>query len=255
MSELHRKALLHPGNPGLVVGQDGVMQCMYGAGMKLIGEHTEGVQLSYMLHCELHTRYCTPHTICSADDLCCKICTPPLAPVGGKRKGLTALERAFLVGLTAKGLGAEIAVEVRLPFWHGRIDFMHKRTRVLIQVDGPHHFRGNAYGLLSKKYAELDMRMCAAVWEAKGVVVRVPFLDVEGGRGAALAAAVIDQMDSGLRGPLVVLSSHYKPPLLHEPPKAMQHLQLHRSLHDLLSPARLVTDAGNNLWFTPTAMK
>lgn len=255
MSELHRKALLHPGNPGLVVGQDGMMQYTCGAGVILIGEHTEGVQLMYMLHCGDHTRCCTPHTICSADDLCCKICTPPLVPVGAKKKGPTALERAFFAGLTAKGLGSEIVMEVRLPLWHGRIDFMHKRTRVLIQVDGPHHFRGKAYGLLSKKYLELDMRMCAAVWEAKGVVVRVHFLDVEEGRGAALAATVIDQVASGLQGPLVVLSSHYKPPLVREPPKAMQHLQLHRSLRAQLPAARLVTDAGNNLWFTPTASK
>jgi hypothetical protein len=225
-----------------------------GAGVP-IGEHTEGVQLHYRLGCGVHFRLCTPRAVRGARDLVCRFCTPDEAlRAAGEGARPTALERGIFAAMCAAGLGPGLRPEVRVPWWAGRVDFAHAPSGVLIQIDGPHHFRGKAFGLLSSRYAQLDADMCAAAWAAGRVLVRVHHCDTAGGCGANLVAAAVARAQQGVEGPLLILSSHFWPPEARTPAPAQRHSVLPFRLQAVLGPLALTRDPGGNLWLAPNPM-
>lgn len=217
-----------------------------------IGASEYEVQLHFRLDCGRHLRYCTPAVVKEPAHLCCKFCSLATDPDNVEGWRPTMLERSMFLRLCALGIGADLRAEVRLSFWHGRIDFMHFPTEVLIQVDGPHHCKGIGHGLPSNVYAKRDMDMCIKAWHAGRIVVRVHHLGVESGEGVTLVAAVIAAVAAGFPGPMIVLSSHFNPDAQHMPREPARSRMLQFRLRHQLSPVGVTSDTSRQLYFYKT---
>lgn len=244
-------------NEGVEVREDGHASMLADGSCTPIGTATEGVQLHWLCGCGVHSRYCTPHTLSSPLDLVCRFCE---SAAGLKAAGVSPAsshERRFMQCMGSAGLGRQLRPEVLLPFWHGRIDFVHFPSRVLVQVDGEHHFQRRLFGVPAGSHRSCDADMCLASWRAGFVLVRVHHLDLgPPGAATALVAQTVRAATADLAGPLLVLSPSYglSHPTARSGALARQTALLHtidQRLRDAGFSAAFYSDRRRCIWIGP----
>lgn len=129
----------------------------------------EGWRFAFRCNCQqYHCRYCTFKTLQDEDDLFCQFCnhgTP-----AGPQQSSTHVPQCEIDAMQAwrqLRLDYAVACQVDLPFWHGRVDFYHMPTKLVVQIDGSSHFSGT-HQVQPWDQLVRDLDCCAAAWK-KGV--------------------------------------------------------------------------------------
>lgn len=198
-----------------------------------IGCATECVQLHFLFSCGEHMRHCTPHAVKSPIHLVCRYCADEEELEDARLARPSKWERAVFEALCDRGLGAGLRPEARLAHWHGRIDFMHHPSGVLIQVDGEGHFQERMYNLPRTAHMSHDLSMCKWAWEEGRVLVRVHYRDVAAESAALLIARTIKAASRESNRPLLVLSPAFNPPNPNNPKTMHKQMTLLRMLSQL----------------------
>lgn len=125
-------------------------------------------------------------------------------------KELAKTEIGFMGLLQQWGLDEECAMQVAVPWWKGRVDFMYlpepqktPQPCIIIQVDGSAHFK-RTRGTEVMETVEEDMGCCCAAFGAGARMLRMHHLDLEDAdRG------LVDRLLEEQSRPCVVLSPAY----------------------------------------------
>lgn len=208
-------AVFHGLNPRLAVRDDGVLTLLSadgGGGLVAIGRHTEGLQFYARLTCGAHYHLCTLHSITHPSKLLCRLCEPRPLLRAARVAALTRPEVRMHQAMAGLGVAADFYPQVKVPFWHGLVDFYHPTLNLIVQVDGPRHFAAEE-GVVHQERTQSarDVAMLASSWHACAVVLRVRDFDVD---GPAAAAALLHAMDHKTRHPtcpLVALTPGFSP--------------------------------------------
>lgn len=127
-----------------------------------------------------HCRKCTLNAIRDKDGkLFCIFCG------AAEAKGLAETERRFMDLLQEWELDEKFAMQVDVPWWKGRVDFMYlpepqksPQPCIIIQVDGTAHFtKHRGSGMM--KSVERDMACCGAAFRAGARMLRIHHHDLE----------------------------------------------------------------------------
>ena len=134
----------------------------------------EGVRFALQCRCDnWHVRYATLHSITDAADLFCQWdeCEDD-SWVSSNRNPVSEAEKAAMKALQTVGLDHTTACQVRLPFWHGLLDFYHIPSKTAMQADGSSHFT-----LLHHRAPSLqllkDIECCSRAWSEGVRLLRV----------------------------------------------------------------------------------
>lgn len=84
----------------------------------------------------------------------------------------TQAEDIVLIQLKSCCIDQEVAAQVKLSWWDGRMDFYHLPTKIIIQVDGSAH-NTTCRGVGVAKAREKDLQCCLAAWEDGAKLVRL----------------------------------------------------------------------------------
>ena len=120
-----------------------------------------------------HCFYETLHNFTQRSDRLCKFCSPATGMWdAANKKKVSEAELSMQLAIKDLGLDTQVACEVNLPWWHGRLDYYHMPTHTAMQVDGSGHFKGT-YHMLHGHQLQLDLKCCRAAWMAGGRLLRV----------------------------------------------------------------------------------
>lgn len=155
-----------------------------------LGKSLQHYRFALGCGCEAgHCYYETLHNFTSRQDMLCKYCSTATGLWEAANKKLVSeAERSLMVTMQKLGIDRQVACEVDLPWWHGRLDFYHMPTGTAIQVDGSGHFKGT-YHMLHRHQLQLDLKCCRAAWLAQGRLLR---LHHDYGMSPAAVLAAID---------------------------------------------------------------
>jgi hypothetical protein len=70
------------------------------------------------------------------------------------------------------GIDRQVACEVSLPFWRGRVDFYHIPSKIVVQADGRSH-RVVTHKLQPGRQLKLDLRCCIKAWKGDMRLLRL----------------------------------------------------------------------------------
>ena len=154
-----------------------------------------------------HFRKCTLNAIRhSLDKLKCLYCRD--WEEGDKDLAKTEID--FMGLLQQWGLDEECAMQVVVPWWKGRVDFMYlpepqksPQPCIIIQIDGSAHFK-RTKGKEVLKNVGKDMGCCCAAFEAGARMLRIHHLVLEDADKGLVDVLLQEQSK-----PCVVLSSAY----------------------------------------------
>lgn len=215
-----------------------------------VGCATEGVQLHFVLGCGAHLRYCTPHAVNSPTDLICRHCASEKELEAARLQRPSEWERDVFKALCSSGLGAGLRPEARLELWHGRIDFLHHPSGVLIQVDGEGHFQSRVHNAPKSQLLERDWEMCRAAWENGRALVRLHYRDIAAGATARIVSSAVAAASARGKQPLLVLSPGFNlPPQSKDKSNYKQTSMLARLAN--LQHASMRSDADRMIWIQP----
>jgi hypothetical protein len=120
-----------------------------------------------------HVRYSTLNSVRQERDLYCQFCHSSKALWRDAKKGkVFPSEKTAMRALKSVGLDKEVACEVSLPFWWGRVDFYHVATKTMMQADGKQRYV-KAAAKLPGKQLQLDLQCCIDAWKAGVRMLRV----------------------------------------------------------------------------------
>lgn len=139
-----------------------------------LGRALEGYQFALGCDCEHgHCFFETLHNFTTRPDRLCKFCssTTGMWEAAAKKK-ISEPENLLMAMLVEMALDKQVACEVALPWWHGRIDFYHMPSKTAVQVDGSGHFKGT-YHMKHSQQLKADLRCCRAAWMTSGRLLRV----------------------------------------------------------------------------------
>lgn len=148
----------------------------------------EGKQFALRCRCGWeHYRYTTLKSISTENDLFCQFCQHDSKWWKGVCKDpVPACEVDAMHALKLMGLDSRVACQVRLQYWHGRVDFYHIPTKTVMQVDGRSHF-ACMHHRWSETQLSKDIDCCRQAWK-KGVrLLRIHHL--HGAMGRVMLAA------------------------------------------------------------------
>lgn len=138
-----------------------------------------------------HVRYSTPNSVRSLAALLCQYChhgTPAWREA--RRRRVHRSEKKGMQALKSEQLDTRVACEVRLQFWHGRVDFYDIPSKTAMQADGEK--RGaKLQSKLPGKQLQLDLRCCISAWREGVRMLRLHTEDSNW--GAVMKAAVAQQ--------------------------------------------------------------
>lgn len=218
-------ALAHPHNSSLTSTQEGsttvhVLRC--GARELQLVRSNAKEQVLWRQHRACDSRHvsrilwCSHFKLCTADalrdinHLSCTLCTPDAAlGRAGRRVAVGGAQLELMKAVDAKHLPHTWVWETRcLPNWQGCIDLYFLASRLMVQVDGRHHFSGNAWEEPLLAQMRADMQCNAAAWEHGARLLRLSDHDATcSGLGLLDYAMCLAQHAS--TGPLLVLSSTF----------------------------------------------
>lgn len=213
--------MCHALNPRLAVRDDGVLTLLPadGGGEPVaIGKHTEGLQFYARLTCGEHYHLCTLHSINHPRKLMCRLCEPQPLLRAARVAALTRPEVGMHQAMARLGVAADFYPQVKVPFWHGLVDFYHPTLNLVVQVDGPRHFAAEE-GVVHQERTQSarDAAMLASSWRAGAAVLRVRDFDVDGPAAAAALLHAISHKTQHPAWPLVALTPGFAPHLCHWP--------------------------------------
>lgn len=122
---------------------------------------------------------------------------------GSKRKPTTP-EHTVGLALHGQGLLEQYAYQVRLPWWHGCMDYVHISTGTAIQIDGIGHFTGIREQSRQQVMVR-DVDCCARALHNGGRLLRISNLDLDGAALYCQGAVQLAQQYTSL----VILSPSY----------------------------------------------
>lgn len=200
-------------NPGVTVGPSGML--MY-KGRPLGG--SKKIQLQLALSCMKHFKQCNFSSITKEADLLCPFtcCTPSEVLESNKKAVPGPNEQVFALRLEGAAMLKDFRFQPKvLQGWKGGVDFYCPSTRLVVQIDDPHHFRehhihGESRGVI----LENDMQVNVKCWEQGFPLLRLTKEDLE---DAALTLGMVESVQLHLlqqggkdaRMQLVVLSRFY----------------------------------------------
>ena len=136
---------------------------------KWLSNTMEGFQFALQCRCgHEHFRFTTLKTIKTEDHLFCQYCEHATEWWRASRKyKVYSSDIQGMAALHTAKLQEEVACQVRLLFWPGRVDFFHMPSKTIVNVDGSSHFTGMFYKTRKEKLND-DIECCAKAW-SKGV--------------------------------------------------------------------------------------
>lgn len=144
-------------------------------GKKLyLSDSTEGIKFALECRCgQYHVRYATLHAITEPGDLFCQWCEHDDPSWKARKKDhVSAAEVDAMKALKSAGLDHYTACQVVLPFWHGRLDFYHIRSKSAMLVDGSSHFRRMHLRAPQVQLLK-DIECCTEAWKKGARLLRV----------------------------------------------------------------------------------
>lgn len=157
-----------------------------------------------------HYKQCTADALRSKDTLLCTLCNSRGVLQQHGRGGMsehTALPFVRLVGsqFPAAAWSAEVHV---LAGWPGLADLYFRGSRLIVQIDGVHHFawgmRGQDLGVQCRR----DLACNLLAWHQGARMLRLHYLDL-GSHGLQVIRHVLDTLCTYPGGPLLVLSRSF----------------------------------------------
>lgn len=119
-----------------------------------------------------HVRYSTLNSVRSQNNLMCQFCQHGSAAWREARKrNVYPSEKTAMKALKLLGMDCEVACEVSLPFWHGRVDFYHIPSKTAWQADGGrrsakrHRAAHSTVAQQPGKQLQLDLECCLSAWQ------------------------------------------------------------------------------------------
>lgn len=179
---------------------------------------SQKVQLQMALNCGRHFKQCNISSITKEADLLCPFscCTASenLKATGKQPPGPNEMVFACLMEYVGMLAGFRFQPKV-LKGWRGGVDFYHPATRLVVQIDDPHHFREHHIHDQSRgEILERDMHVNLMCWEQDLPLLRLTKADLQ---DRALVYSLVGEvqqyisshksMDTGMK--LVVLSRVY----------------------------------------------
>ena len=109
--------------------------------LRRICSSLEGHKVAVGCTCsEGHVRYCTPNSIRAPWDRLCQFCDHAQpAWKEARKRTVVESEMTAMQALRDAGIDRQVACEVSLPFWRGRVDFYHIPSKIVVQADGRSH--------------------------------------------------------------------------------------------------------------------
>lgn len=150
--------LYHEGHHYYIIASDGEKQWL--------SNTLEGKQFALRCRCGWdHYRYATLKSIRTQANLFCQFCEHDARWWKAVHKEhVPACEVEAMQALKQLGLDKQVACQVRLPYWHGRVDFYHIPTKTVTQVDGSSHFTC-MHHRQSKTQLIKDIECCSQAWK------------------------------------------------------------------------------------------
>lgn len=250
------RAICHDRNPGVWVDAACVLHVGVGEGAATLGRHAEGCKFHFRLSCRRHYSYCTPHAVTGPNKLLCRACEPPARLRAAPVQPWTSLEQDMHQHLGRLGLDTAFAAQVKLPFWHGQLDFWHAAAGLAVQVDGPRHFAGGPTRVPpAEQQRNIDAAMIAAAWAAGVGLVRVRYWDVGSAAAAAALHRALEARAAAPGAPILVLSPGFQPSMFapvtgERDPWAFLCDTLNRLHTPAINPTTEI-DCFSNIVFTP----
>lgn len=176
------------------------------------------VQLQLALSCNQHYKQCKISSISKEADLLCPFpcCTLRAVLEAHKKQGPGPNEGVFAMVLEGDKMLKEFRFQPKvLKGWKGSVDFYCPSTRLVVQIDDPHHFREHhIHGESRGQILENDMAVNVMCWEQGYPLLRLAKQDMEDatvtiGMVKAVQRHLQQQgdMDTGMQ--LLVLSKCY----------------------------------------------
>jgi hypothetical protein len=150
---------------------------------------------------EQHFGFKTLHSLKKKRHLLCYYCYGAEEEWGSKQ-GASSYEDDFIAFCRGRGLLPEMAWQVRLPWWEGRLDFYHFPSSTAIQIDGEGHFTGQWWEG-RESIMQRDIRCCLQAMAADARIVRISHRDM----GAANLALMLHEVISSSSSRFIVLSA------------------------------------------------
>ena len=152
----------------------------------------EGHKLALACSCSKgHVRYSTLNSVRSLKALLCQYChhgTPAWREA--RRRRVFKSEKKAMQALKSQQLDSRVACEVRLWYWHGRVDFFDIPSKTAMQADGEKR-SAKLQSKLPGKQLQLDLHCCISAWHEGGRMLRLHTKDSNW--GAVMRAAVAQQ--------------------------------------------------------------
>lgn len=238
-------------NQGLRVDADGrAWEVAVDGGRTPIGRAAEGRHFFFLLACNLHTRMCTLNAIRAERDLQCRFCLEDSDLAAWGIDTPSRYERLFFAAMQSSSLGVGLQPQVRLPFWHGMLDFVDRHTGVCIQVDGEQHFLRGMHCTPRSEYVTRDARNASAAMAAGRALVRVHYMDVHNESGVVLTSRILQAAAAAPMAPCVVLSPSFNLPTATTSTQAPTQIQLVRALA-AFGHYTVRTDQMRYIWIHP----
>ena len=154
-----------------------------------LGKALEGHRFALGCDCEEeHCFYETLHNFTNRQDRLCKFCSSITGMwEAANKKKVSEAENKLMAMMRELAVDRQVACEVALPWWHGRIDFYHMPSKTAVQVDGSGHFEGTHH-MMPSQQLQADLQCCRAAWMARGRLLRVHH------RSARVMRALLDAL-------------------------------------------------------------
>lgn len=122
---------------------------------------------------QYHFRYCTFRHLQNHNDLFCQFCQHGTTKWTGPGKTpVPQCEVDAMLAWRQLRLDYAVACQVDLEFWHGRVDFYHMPTKLVVQIDGNSHFEGSHH-IMPWEQLAMDVKCCAAAWKRGVRMLRI----------------------------------------------------------------------------------
>lgn len=134
--------------------------------LRQICSSLEGHKVAVGCRCsEGHVRYCTPNSIRTPRDWLCQFCHhAQQAWKAARKRAVVESEKAAMQAFRDADIDRQVAWEVSLPFWRGRVDFYDIPSKTVVQADGRSH-RVVTHKLQPGRQLKLDLRCCIKAWQ------------------------------------------------------------------------------------------
>lgn len=133
-------------------------------------------QHRFALGCDCEGGHCfyeTLHNFTHRPDRLCKYCSLATGMWdAANKKKVSEPEISLQLATKELGIDTQVACEVNLAWWHGRLDYYHMPSKTAMQVDGSGHFK-DTYHMQEGHQLQLDLKCCRAAWMACGRLLRV----------------------------------------------------------------------------------